>query len=109
MPVNLIKDKISSRKVTVLKDAGLIDYKKTAEYWFNLGYSYAENGLYDDAIEAYTKAIALDPNYAIAYYNRGITYYKKGNMGRAISDFQKACDMGNEMGCENLQIVLKNR
>ena len=34
---------------------------------------------------------------------------EKRNMGRAISDFQKACDMGFEMGCENLQIALKKR
>jgi len=33
----------------------------------------------------------------------------KGNMGRAISDFQKACDLGNESGYEGLKIVLKNR
>jgi len=36
-----------------------------------------------------------------------VAYYKKGNMGRAISDFQKACDMGN--GYKGLQIVLEKR
>ena len=30
-------------------------------------------------------------------------------MGRAISDFQKACDIGYENGCKGLQKVLKNR
>jgi len=90
MPVNLVKDKISSKKVTALKDAGIIDYKKTAEYWFNLGYYYAEAGLYDKAIEAYTKAIALDPNDADAYSNRGAAYYSKGQYDRAIEDYNKA-------------------
>src|SRR3990170_5016291 len=51
MPINLIKDKISSKKVIALKAAGIVDYKKTAEYWFTLGYYYAEAGLYDKAIE----------------------------------------------------------
>lgn len=48
-------------------------------------------------------------NLADAYNNRGIAYYMKGNMGRAISDFQKACDMGNENGCKNLHRALRKR
>jgi tetratricopeptide (TPR) repeat protein len=76
----------------------------------NSGVAYANKGQYDRAIEDFNKAIALNPNEGGAYNNRGVAYYnKKGNMGRAISDFQKACDMGNEMGCKNLQIVLQNR
>lgn len=89
MPASLIKDKISSNKVIALKDAGIIDYKKTAEYWFNLGYSYAEAGLYDDAIEAYTAAIALNPNLAEAYNNRGFAYNNKGQYDKAIEDYTK--------------------
>ena len=93
MPANLIQDKISSNKVIALKDAGIIDYKKTAEYWFNLGYSYAEAGLYDDAIEAYTAAIALNPNLAEAYSNRGNACSKKGQYDRAIEDYTKAIQL----------------
>ena len=104
MPVNLIKDKISSRKVTVLKDAGLIDYKKTAEYWFNLGYYYAEAGLYDDAIEAFTKAIALDQKNANTYYNRGVVYDDKGQHDRAIEDYNKAIALN-----PNLVLAYTNR
>jgi len=90
MPVNLIKDKISAQKVTALKDAGIIDYKKTAEYWFYLGYYYAEAKLYDDAIEAFTSVIALNPNDAGTYNNRGYAYGSKGQYDRAIGDYNKA-------------------
>ncbi|MFZ3091422.1 MAG: tetratricopeptide repeat protein [Nitrospirota bacterium] len=90
MPVNLIKDKIGSKKVTALKDAGIIDYTKTAEYWFTLGYYYHDAGLYDKAIEAYTSAIALDPNDAQVYYNRGRAYSFKKQYDRAIEDYNKA-------------------
>src|SRR3990167_4842469 len=45
---------------------------------------------YDDAIEAYTSAIALDPNYAAAYNNRGDAYANKGQYDRAIEDYNKA-------------------
>ena len=94
MPINLIKDKISSNKVIALKDAGIIDYTKTAEYWSNLGYYYARAGLYDDAIEAFTSVIALDPNYAHAYTSRGIVYGSKGQYDRAIEDLNMAIQLG---------------
>jgi Flp pilus assembly protein TadD len=52
---------------------------------------------------------ALNLNDAEVYHNRGLACDKLGNMGRAISDFQKACDLGNENGCKNLQIALEKR
>ncbi|MBI3378917.1 MAG: tetratricopeptide repeat protein [Nitrospirae bacterium] len=73
------------------------------------GAAYDKKGQYDMALEDYNRAIVINPNLALAYTGRGLVYYMKGNMGRAISDFQKACDMGNENGCKGLQIVLKKR
>ena len=66
-------------------------------------------GQIDRAIEDFNKAISINPNYAGAYYNRGLAYALSGNIGRAISDLQKACDMGYENGCKNLKIVLQKR
>ena len=50
------------------------------------------------AIEDLSKAIALAPNNAKHYVVRGLAYAQSGNMGRAISDLQKACDMGIKSG-----------
>ncbi|MBI5747750.1 MAG: tetratricopeptide repeat protein [Nitrospinae bacterium] len=61
-----------------------------ASQWFDKGYQHALNKEYDNAIESYTKAIALDPNYAQAYNNRGVAYYDKGQHDRAIEDYNKA-------------------
>ena len=47
-----------------------------ASQWFEKGKNYYLNKEYDNAIEAFTKAIALDPNYAHAYNNRGNAYNK---------------------------------
>jgi tetratricopeptide (TPR) repeat protein len=80
-----------------------------AEAYNNRGIAYADKGQYDRAIEDHNKAIALNQNYAEAYNNRGIAYYERGNIGRAISDLQKTCDMGDEMGCKNLQKALQKR
>ena len=40
----------------------------------------------DKAIEAYSRAIELNPNYADAYNNRGIAYGQQGEFDRAIED-----------------------
>ena len=44
---------------------------------------------FDRAIEDYDKTIELKPNYADAYYNRGVVRYKKGDFDRAIEDYDK--------------------
>ena len=76
----------------------------------NRGLDYYDNkGQYDKAIEDYNRAIALDPNYASAYFNRGLAYEMLGNKSMAISDYRKACDLGFEDGCENLQRVLRQK
>ena len=61
-----------------------------ANEWFEKGKNYYLNKEYDKAIEAYTSAIVLDPNYARAYNNRGIAYVYKGRYDRAIEDYSKA-------------------
>jgi tetratricopeptide (TPR) repeat protein len=45
---------------------------------------------YDQAIANFNKALELDPNYAPAYYNRGIAFRKKEDYDSAIADFTQA-------------------
>ncbi len=48
---------------------------------------------YDKAIEDYSEALKLIPNFAVALKNRGVLYYKKDNRVKAVSDFTKALDL----------------
>lgn len=50
-------------------------YAKTAEDWLKTGNEFYQQGNYQNAIEAYTKAIELNPDYATAYNNRGFVFY----------------------------------
>ena len=59
----------------------------------NRGIAYQHEGDYDRAIESFTKAIELNPTYAIAYYNRGNAYRDKDNFDRAIADYTKAIEL----------------
>ena len=49
-----------------------------AKEWHDKGYQYFLDNEDDKAIEDYNKAIELDPNYALAYIDRGFIYYNKG-------------------------------
>jgi tetratricopeptide (TPR) repeat protein len=58
---------------------------------FNLrGESYYSKQEYRLAINCFTKAIDLDPNYVIAYHNRGNALRERGAYGLAILDFNTA-------------------
>ena len=46
--------------------------QQTAEDWLYKGIALDGQGKFDDAIQAYDKAIELDPQYADAWYNRGV-------------------------------------
>lgn len=48
------------------------------------------NGDLDGAIAALDQAIALNPNYAAAYIDRGIVFYRMRKLDRAFADIEKA-------------------
>ncbi|MDR1893141.1 MAG: tetratricopeptide repeat protein [Spirochaetales bacterium] len=54
------------------------------------GVKFSEANEYDKAIEAYTQAIALKPDFARAYYNRGNAYSYKKDYGKAIENYNEA-------------------
>ena len=64
--------------------------RREAEILNNRGLDYRDAGDYDRAVEYFTKAIELNPNYAIAYNNRGGVYSDKGDYDRALEDCNKA-------------------
>lgn len=80
-----LKACISPRKITILVmvavplfsiSCGLLPgTSPTAEDYYNAGVSAYDNKHYSVAIDNFTKAIELDPQYSEAYNNRGITYF----------------------------------
>ena len=64
-----------------------------AELAFQQGNVLMMLGQIDKAIERYSHAIDLNPNYAEAYTNRGLAYQNKGDYDRAIEDHNKALDL----------------
>ena len=49
---------------------------------------------YRAALEDYDKALELDPEFAEAYFNRGLTHIFLGNNKQGIMDLSKAGELG---------------
>jgi len=58
--------------------------------WFEQGLSFINSHRFEDAIEAFSKAIEVNVHDAGAYNNRGLAWSKKGAYERAIADYTKA-------------------
>lgn len=63
------------------------DIVPEAEEAYRLGNFLLALNQKDHAIEAYSRAIELNPDYREAYEKRGAVYYSQGNRGRALKDF----------------------
>lgn len=96
-------------------DKAMDDFNKAIEFgprnaqaYLGRGVALALKNQFPRAIEDLNRAIELNPKLPAAHNMRGMVYTQIGNP-RAIADFQKACDMGFEPGCSNLQRLLKSR
>ncbi|MBE3559639.1 MAG: tetratricopeptide repeat protein [Ktedonobacteraceae bacterium] len=63
---------------------------RTKENYLKEGDSLYDAQLYAEAITAYSRAIALAPDDALAYHNRGLTYRNLHNYQQAIADYSRA-------------------
>ena len=66
------------------------------EAWNFLGYTQSLDGDNQSAIESFNKAIAINPNNPMYYYNRGGSLAKTDQLNAALDDFDKAIELGSE-------------
>ena len=63
---------------------------KTTEEFFKRGDEAFNAGNCVEAVEMYSQALALNPDYAEAYNNRAYTYMRMQNYGPALNDLDQA-------------------
>ena len=69
-------------------------YRMQGDAHRHFGNSYGDLQEYWSAVEDYTRAIVLDPNYAEPYYSRGVLYWREiGNYYRAIQDLTQVLEL----------------
>jgi tetratricopeptide (TPR) repeat protein len=81
--------------------------KIEAKQRFQQGISFVSTGRVDEAIQEFSAAIELDPNYAPAYGNRGVAYAKQKKYNKAREDLTKATtlDPNDRIALYNLAVV----
>jgi tetratricopeptide (TPR) repeat protein len=62
----------------------------TADDFFGRAFQFDLRDDHEHAIENYGRAVALKPEWALAYANRGLQYFSKGDIAQASTDFDKA-------------------
>lgn len=70
----------------------LADERPLARYWAFLGAALGSDERYEEAISASTKAVGLDPEYGLAYYNRALILRNMNRKGQAAKDLKRALD-----------------
>jgi tetratricopeptide (TPR) repeat protein len=55
-------------------------------------------GKYREALDIYTSIIDENPNQAVSYFNRGVTYKKLGKNGEALKDLKTSAALGIDRG-----------
>ena len=58
-----------------------------------LGNALFKKGMYEDAIEEYSKALKLNPFYSYSLIGRGIAYYRNGENIKCCEDLLKANEL----------------
>ncbi|MGC2235519.1 MAG: protein kinase [Pyrinomonadaceae bacterium] len=66
---------------------------RTSKEFYRQGDKFYSQKKYDKAIEAYTKAIELNPNDFGLYNNRAVVYHATGEYEKAIADYGKAIEL----------------
>jgi tetratricopeptide (TPR) repeat protein len=75
--------------------------------YYGLGWMYQITGRMTSALEAYTQAITINPQYAKAFTNRGNVYGELDEFEKAIADYDKSISLNPEDSI--VVVALNNR
>ncbi len=93
-PLSSTVQKAVDQQQTAANNATQIKQKElSAQEWFEQGYKYLQEGNYDAAIQANSSAIALKPDFALAYVNRAAARVDKGDLDEGIGDCNRAIEL----------------
>lgn len=68
----------------------------SVDAWYILGIAYGESGQFAKAIEAYQRALRVNPEFPGTWLNLGIAYAKAGQSAKAIKAYQQALRINPE-------------
>lgn len=81
-----------------------LDPKNEVAYTNRAG-AYANKGKLKEALQDCNTALEINPQFPLAYNNRGYALELSGQLPEARMDYEKSCNMGNDLGCKNYKRV----
>jgi serine/threonine protein kinase/Tfp pilus assembly protein PilF len=69
------------------------------------GDTYLNDAKVEEAIEQYTQALEINPNFAIIHHQLGVAYIRKGLSSYAQSCFERAIELNSKLGASYLEIA----
>lgn len=73
--------------------------------YFSQGVSYGQLGQYHKAVAQINMALQKEPQNGLYHYGRGRVYLLWGDRQKAMTDFRKAADLGNEDAIDYLEYI----
>jgi tetratricopeptide (TPR) repeat protein len=70
----------------------LVERRPLARYWAFLGAALGAGERHEEGVDASTKAVEIDPEYGLAYYNRALILQRLGRKSRATKDLKRALE-----------------
>jgi tetratricopeptide (TPR) repeat protein len=67
------------------------------------GGGYANKNMTNEAMKDCDSAIKINPDFGLAYNNRGYALETAGNKKEAIINYEMSCNLGLALGCENFK------
>ena len=71
----------------------VIPYDQAAIEHFAKGLDYSDSGKFDLSIEEFNQAIAIEPQFALAFLMRGMAYLELGETLKGGADFERALEL----------------
>jgi tetratricopeptide (TPR) repeat protein len=113
---SLLKNKQYLMAIPIFEDI-LISQSNNGVVWHNLGNCFCKVGqsknddsLFRKSLNAYSKALELNPKHIVLWRDRGWVKYKLGDHEGAVADYKKAIDLepSNSKSWYDLGILYKN-
>jgi len=88
-------------------EAAVTDYERAIALWkddnaimhHDLGVAYYNSKRYQEALAQFDRAIALEPEYARAYFDKGLTLKRLQEDQMAMQQMEKSCELKYAMAC----------
>jgi len=93
----LIKEKTRDIKGAIKDYKACIEISPKPVYFNNVGVIYAIDSKYDEAIEWYNKALAIQTDYSQSWVNLGVAYYYIHKYDKACEAMKNGSKYGNKM------------